>query len=201
MRLKADTIRTITLTDGQKVEVRGQDLRQPPWQEMDRFERDYWTRKPDSVLINKSLNHGGCSAEQLEDAILRAKSEETQRWVNDTHDGCQKRVFSGFAPWNMVDENGILRNKGQSSVAVQSVHALSKTPSRFDGAADFMGRKIQGAASQGFAPNDSGAAPTKVQNYGADRDMWVGPFRRGMFQPAEEDEELIRSYNPTRTHC
>lgn len=122
------TVSVIMLSNGQTVQVDGQNHKQPRVKYMSgELEKGYWLRKPD-------LDHGmGAthphpferSFENMECTPSPQKSTLTQKWVNGVVE-IQKPVYSGPAPWISQGMN-LPGTKGEPSICLQDTNATCRT--------------------------------------------------------------------------
>ncbi len=136
MRKESGVKTTVTLATGKKIEVEGQNLKQPAFVEMDEFQKDYWQRKPDTMTkVSRMLRIPERSFENLKHAPLELKSKQTEEWINDV--GGHKPTFTGRPPW-MVDGTNLINTPSHPLAALQNVHVTSKTMGGLDGATEHL---------------------------------------------------------------
>lgn len=95
---------------------------------------------------------------------------------------------SGLGPWARTDENNFFRNKGPSSVAIQSVTAPGTMPG-FEGATDRYGQNaLKPLPNAGFKLNDGPLQPRSPPKRSL-RDIWDAPARRADVEAAAGDKK------------
>ena len=138
-----------------------------------------------------------------EHAILNPRSLETQNWVNQLAHEKHKPILPARNPFTTNDENGFLRNKSPSLVAVQSINAVGKAQSASDGAANFLGRKVQRPAVTRPVASTASQSPSKsMTGARGTKGTWYGPFARGvhgLYHDVDE-ETLAPNYRAARPY-
>ncbi|KKY15628.1 hypothetical protein UCRPC4_g06260 [Phaeomoniella chlamydospora] len=196
LRLPKGCVTRVDIIGGAETMVHGQGLKQPPWVEIPKYERDYWIRKPDHLFYQRAIG----SSPQVENADALAHREADS---SVTQDDPSKAVADGWmAP--KVDDVSLKtaaiaqsppitqetqQPKGSSSVAMSAITAHAKISPK-DGGLSFLRQNTAGGATRPKRAQD-GKRPPISRGLRAAHDMGPMAFFRG-FWPSDDDCDKIR---------
>jgi hypothetical protein len=159
----------IHLATGESIVVEGTGPRVPPFSTASKGDKSEGTPK----------HHSRISEEERAGITKQLMSIEKGVW--GLEEATRKPGSSGFNPWAIPDENNFFRNKGLSSVAIQSVTAQGTVPG-FDGASNRPECKaLKPLPTAGFKANSS---PPKRSL----KDIWAGASPRAHVDVADHEE-------------
>ncbi len=168
----------IQLATGDSIVLEGTRLHGPPFSTANRAGNSDGSRKYQGVM-----------SEQARYGITK-QLMSLDRGVRGLEDTARKPCSLGLKTGAFPDENNFFRNKGPSSVAIQSVTAQGTMPG-FDSAADRNGQKsLQPLPNSGLkvngSPSKSNSPLTRSLN-----DIWsVPPSRRAHVEAIDEEEDM-----------
>jgi hypothetical protein len=168
----------ISLSTGDSIIIKGSAARRPRISTATGTENGNGGRKHHSVMSEE--DRMGITKQLM----------SMEKGISGVEDGPGKPGNSGLNPWAPADENNFFRNKGPSSVAIQSVTARGTMPG-VDGAVDRDGHQAlkplpKTGLQTNISPSKWGSPPKRSL-----KEIWgiPAPPRRAHVEAADDEEE------------
>ena len=168
----------VVLVTGTSIVVEGQRVPAPKTAE--------GAEQSDEGCINQ---HGTSSEER---ASMNKQLMSIEKGIGELEAAPANQSFSGFNPWAYQDENNMFRNKGPSSVALQSVTARGMLPG-LDAGIDRLDQMSLTPISKTNHKGErsvlnSGSPPIRSL-----RDIWGVPSKDARIEAANKEEDMSKA--------